>query len=86
MLFWSGITNDREKIFPVTNVLPDAKYGLIDGPMYQVIGLINLNKIEKSDEIKSSSRCVNVNFQAQKDKRHTKDFSYEFLRKIEEIF
>ena len=81
LLFSSGITNDTEKIFLVTNGLADTKYGLINGIMYQVIGVINLNEIEKWEEIKNSSRWVNVNFQAQNDNRQTKHFSYEFLTK-----
>ena len=47
LLFSSGITNDTEKIFLVTNGLADAKYGRINGTMYQVIAVINLNEIEK---------------------------------------
>ena len=46
-LFSSEITNGTEKIFLVTNCLADAKYGLINGTMYQELGVINLNEIEK---------------------------------------
>ena len=49
--------------------------------MYQVIGVINLNEIEKWDEIKNSSRLVNVNFQAQRDNIQTKHFPHEFITK-----
>ena len=49
--------------------------------MYQVIRVINLHEIEKWDEIKSCSKWVNVNFQAQRDNRQTKHFSYKFMTK-----
>ena len=53
--------NDTEKIFLTTNGLVDAKYNLIDRILYQVIGIINLNKIKNWNEIKKS-RQVYVNF------------------------
>ena len=60
-LFSSSMKNDTEKIFLTTNGLVDAKYNLIDRILYQVIGIINLNKIKNWNEIKKS-RQVYVNF------------------------
>ena len=60
-LFSSSMKNDNEKIFLTTNGLVDAKYNLIDRILYQVIGIINLNKIKNWNEIKKS-RQVYVNF------------------------
>ena len=60
-LFSSSMKKDTEKIFLTTNGLVDAKYNLIDRILYQVIGIINLNKIKNWNEIKKS-RQVYVNF------------------------
>ena len=64
LLFSSSMASNTEKIFLVTNGLSGAKYGLIIDKLNQVIGVINLNVIEKWGEIKESSRWVNVNFQS----------------------
>ena len=56
-----------EKIFVTVGGLMDAKYDLINEKQYQTIGIINLEKIKNWNEIKKSSRWVNVNFQAQGD-------------------
>ena len=52
LLFSSAIKNETEKIFVTTNGLIDAKYGLINGKLYQTIGIINLNEIKNWNEIK----------------------------------
>ena len=56
LLFSSSIENDPEKMFVTTNGLPDATYSLIKGISYQVIGIINLNKINENwNEINNSN-------------------------------
>ena len=49
--------------------LSDAKYGLVNDDYKQVIGVINLDEIEKWENIKRSSRWVNVNFESQVENR-----------------
>ena len=56
LLFSSAIKDKTEKIFITTNGLIDAKYGLINGKLYQTIGVINLNEIINWNEIKKSSQ------------------------------
>ena len=80
ILFLSSIKNNTEKIFLQTTGISEAKYGLIDDEFKQVKGVINLNQIEKWDEIKKSSRWVNVNFQSQQDNKNAKHFSYNFVK------
>ena len=81
LLFSSAIKNDTEKIFVTTSGSIEAKYGLINGKLYQTIGVINLNEIKNWNEIKKFSRGVNVNFQVQGDDRDAKHFSYNFITK-----
>ena len=78
LLFSSSIKSDPEKIFLMTNGLPDAKCSLINGILYQEIGIIILNKIKNWNEISESSTLVNVNFQSQADNSQTKHFSCNF--------
>ena len=47
--------------------------------MYQIIGVINLNKTEKWDEIKNSSRWANISFQSQEENRQARHFLYNSL-------
>ena len=81
ILFASSIKNNTEKIFLSTNGLTDAKYGLINDKLQQLIGIINLNEIEKWEEIKKSSRWVNGSFQTQTENRQPKHIAYNFQTK-----
>ena len=45
-LFSSLMINDMEIIFVTTSELFDAKYSLVNGKLYQTIGVINLNEIK----------------------------------------
>ena len=74
----SSIKSDAETIFLTTDGLVDAKFSLMNEILYQVIGVINLNKIRNSNDIKKSSRWVNVNFQSQAINSQTTHFSYNF--------
>ena len=79
ILFSSSIKNNVEKIFLQTTGISDARYGLINDDLNQVIGMLNLNQIENWNDIKKSSRWVNVNFQSQKDNKNARNFSYNFI-------
>ena len=81
LLFSSAIKNDTEKIFIVVGGLVDAKYSIINGKIYQTIGVINASEIENWDEIKKSSRWVNVEFQSQGENREATHFPYNFMTK-----
>ena len=85
-LIFSSSINNKSKIFLVTNGLFNAKYSLINGELFQTVGVINLSEIENWEKIKKSSRWVNVNFQSQTNNRSAKHFSYNFLREKQETF
>ena len=84
LIFSSSIKNNA-KIFLVTNGLSNAKYSLINGELFQTVGVINLSEIENWEKIKKS-RWVNANFQSQTNNRSAKHFSYNFLREKQETF
>ena len=52
LLFLSAIKYETEKIFVTVGGLMNAKYSLINGKLYQTIGVINLNKIKNCNKIK----------------------------------
>ena len=86
LTFSSSIKNNTEKIFSVTNGLSGAKYSLINGELFQTVGVINLSEIENWQKMKKSSWWVNVNFQSQTNNRSSKHFSYNFsTRKIGDV-
>ena len=62
ILFPSSITNGRKQIVVTCRVLNDAKIALINGKIYNILGIINLNKINNWEYIKGKSLWVNVNF------------------------
>ena len=57
--------------------LNKAKTALINGKILNILGAINLNKIDSWEKIKGKSNWVNANFQALKDKK-SGHFSFGF--------
>ena len=62
ILFPSFVANDTKQIFVTCRALNDAKIALINGKIYNILGLINLNEINNWEYIKGKSLWVNVNF------------------------
>ena len=62
ILFPSSVTNDTKQIFVTCRTLNEAKILLINGKIYNILGIINLNKINDWEYIKGKSLWVNVNF------------------------
>ena len=62
ILFPSSIINDTKQIFVTCRELNNTKTALINGKIYNLLGMINLNKTNNWDYIKGKSLWVNVNF------------------------
>ena len=60
LLFSSAIKEDTNAIFITTNGLNDAKDILINGKVFQGIGVIYISEIENWDKIKNKSYWTNV--------------------------
>ena len=60
LLFSSAIKEDASAIFITTNGLHDAKDILINGKVFQGIGVIYISEIENWDKIKNKSYWTNV--------------------------
>ena len=74
----SSITNDTKQIFVTCKELNNAKTGLINGEIYNILGVINLNKINSWDYIKGKSLWINVNFDEPKQINNGKHLSFSF--------
>ena len=60
LLFSSSIKGDTKNIFITTHGLNDAKDLLINGKIFQGIGVIYISEIENWDKIKNESYWTNV--------------------------
>ena len=61
LLFSASITNSTNVIFISCTGLNDAKEALINGKIYKIIGIINLDQIKNWKTFKSESIYVNTN-------------------------
>ena len=78
ILFPSSVTNDTIQIFVTCRELNNAKTALINGKIYNILGIINLNKINNWDYIKGKSLWVNVNFDEPKQINNSEHLSFSF--------
>ena len=78
ILFPSSVTNDTKQIFVTCRELNNVKTALINGKIYNILGIINLNKINNWDYIKGKSLWVNVNFDEPKQINNSEHLSFSF--------
>ena len=62
LLFSSSITNDTQNIFVTCQNLNSAKKALINGKIYDTLGIVNLREIKNWETIKMNSIYENVKF------------------------
>ena len=77
LLFPATIQNDTNQIFVTGRELNKAKTALINGKILNILGVINLDKINTWEKIKGKSIWVNANFEELKDKK-SDHFSFGF--------
>ena len=68
ILFSSPIKNDTKQIFVTCRELNNAKTALINGKIVNLLGIVNLNKINNWEHIKGKLLWVNANFDEPKKK------------------
>ena len=66
LLVSSSVQSDTKQIFVTCRELNDAKVALINDRISNILGVINLNKIENWEYIKRKSFPLNVNLIALK--------------------
>ena len=78
LLFSSSIKEDTKVIFITTNGLNDAKDILINGKIFQGIGVIYISEIENWNKIENESHWTNVTLTDSKFPITTKHFVFGF--------
>ena len=76
ILFPSSLGNDTKQIFVTCKELNNAKVALVNGKIYSILGIINLNKISSWEYIKGKYLWVNVSFTEQE---HINDSNHFYL-------
>ena len=76
--FPSSITNITKQIFVTCRALGNTKIPLINRKIYNILGIINLNKINNSEYIKGKSLWVNINFDEAKQINNSEHISFSF--------
>ena len=79
ILFPASITNDTKQIFSTYRELNDAKKLLINGKIYSLIGIINLQNIYSWENIKVKSLWVNTTFNEQEEINNSKHLCFLFM-------
>ena len=77
-MFSSSVQNDTKQIFITCRELNDAKVALTNGKISNILGVINLNKIENLEYIKGKSLWVNINFNKEEKVKSTEHFCFQF--------
>ena len=78
MLFSSSIKNDTQNIFITYQNVNSAKKALINGKIYSLLGIINLQEVQNWDTIKGRSIYVNTKFDDSHYMKNAKDFAFKF--------
>ena len=78
ILFPSSVTNGTKQIFVTFRELNNAKVVLINGKIYNILGIINLDKISNWEYIKGKSLWVNASFTEQEQINDSKHLSFSF--------
>ena len=78
ILFPSSGTNDAKQIFVTCRELNNAKVASINGKIYSILGIINLDKISNWEYIKGKSLWVNISFTEQEQINDSKHLSLSF--------
>ena len=78
ILFPSSGTNDTKQIFVTCRELNNAKVASINGKIYSILGIINLDKLSNWEYIKGKSLWVNISFTEQEQINDSKHLSFSF--------
>ena len=77
-MFPSSAKNTTKKLFVTCRALNNAKRALINGKIYNILGIINLNKINNWEYIKGISLWVNGNFDKPTQINNSEHISFSF--------
>ena len=78
ILYPSLVKNDTKQVFVTCRELSNAKVALINGKIYSLLGIINLDKISNWEYIMGKSLWVNISFNEQEQINDSKHLSFSF--------
>ena len=78
LLISSSVVPDTNVIFLICNGLPDARDSLINGKLYNRLGVININKRRDWTKIKGESKWINIIFNNSENPTLAKHFAFAF--------
>ena len=80
-MFPASTTNDTKQIFITCRELNDVKKGLLNGKIYGLLAIIDLDKIDNWGEIKGQSIWINAAFKDQKEINNKSHICFPFATK-----
>ena len=78
-MFPASIKNDTNQIFITGKELNGARKSILNGKVYDLISIIDLNKISNWKEIKGQSIWINVAFKDQKEINNNSHLCFPFV-------
>ena len=79
LLFPASLKNDTKQIFITGKELNGEKKAILNGKIYDLIAIIDLNKISNWTEIKGQSIWVSVFFKDQKERNNNSHLCFPFV-------
>ena len=79
LLFPASLKNDTKQIFITGKELNGVKKAILNGKIYDLIAMIDLNKISNWTEIKGQSIWVSVSFKDQKEINNNSHLCFPFV-------
>ena len=79
LLFPASIKNDTNHIFITTNNISGVKKSILNYKIYNILADINLNKIDKWEDIKSQSVWTNVQFKDHNEINNNSHLCFPFI-------
>ena len=79
LLFPASIKNDTQQIFVTCRQLNGVKKAILNGRIYELMAIIDLNKINSWEEIKGKSIWINTAFKDQKEINNNSHVCFLFV-------
>ena len=81
LLFLASVKNDTRQIFITGRELRGVKKPILNGKIYDIIAIIDLNKISNWSDIKAQSIWVSVSFKDQKEINNNSHLCFPFVKR-----
>ena len=79
MLFPATVTNNTNQIFITSKELNGVKKSLLNNTIYDLLAIINIDKISNWSEVKGQSVWTNVSFKDHKEINNSSHLCFPFI-------